>query len=54
MKVLDKAAKTNKRHLPIDRILEADKEDGKLASEENLKSATVLDLVWPPAILIRY
>lgn len=54
MKVLDIAAKVNKKHLPIDQILEADKEDDKLKeSDPDLKSATVLDLFWPPTILIR-
>ena len=55
LRVLDRAAKVNKKHLPIDQILEADREDEKL--EENdpkiIKSATVLDLFWPPTILIR-
>jgi len=54
VKILDKAAKVNKQHLPIDRILEADEKDDKLASEINLKNATVFDLFWPPTILIRF
>jgi len=53
VKVLEKAAKVNKQYLPIDRILQSDAEEEKLASEENLKSATVLDLFWPPTILLR-
>ena len=54
VKILDKAAKVNKQHLPIDRILEADEKDDKVASEINLKNATVFDLFWPPTILIRF
>ena len=55
LRVLDKAAKVNKKHLPIDQILEADREDEKLEDNDPkiIKSATVLDLFWPPTILIR-
>ena len=54
VKVLEKAAKVNKQYLPIDSILESDAEEEKLASAEKLNNATVLDLFWPPTILIRY
>lgn len=56
LRVLDKAAKVNKKHLPIDQILEADREDEKIKGSDQevlVKSATVLDLFWPPTILLR-
>ena len=56
LRVLDKAAKVNKKHLPIDQILEADREDEKIKGSDPevvVKSATILDLFWPPTILIR-
>ena len=56
LRVLDKAAKVNDKHLPIDQILEADREDEKIKGSDPevvVKSATVLDLFWPPTILIR-
>ena len=53
LRILDHAAKVNRHHLPIDRILEADKKDEKLASDSDLKTATILDLFWPPTILVR-
>ena len=53
LRILDHAAKVNRQHLPIHRILEADKKDEKLASDSDLKTATILDLFWPPTILVR-
>jgi len=53
LRILDHAAKVNRQHLPINRILEADKKDEKLASDSDLKTATILDLFWPPTILVR-
>ena len=52
-KVLEQASKVNKTFLPIDRILENEEKEDTSSSRDTVASATVLDLFWPPTILIR-
>ena len=52
-KVLDQASRVNKTYLPIDRIIENGEKDDTSSSTDTIASATVLDLFWPPTILIR-
>ena len=52
-KVLDQASRVNKTYLPIDRILENGEKEDTSSSADSIASATVLDLFWPPTILIR-
>ena len=52
--VLTRAARTNNKTLPMDKILETkEKDDESVSNVSVIKSATVLDLFWPPTILIR-
>jgi len=52
--VLTRAARTNNKTLPMDKILETkEKDDDSVSNVSVIKSATVLDLFWPPTILIR-
>ena len=52
--VLTRAARTNNKTLPMDKILETkEKDDDSVSNVSVTKSATVLDLFWPPTILIR-
>ena len=55
VKVLDKAASVNKKTLPMDKLMNnGNEEEQRLdSSDTDLKSATVMDLFWPPTILIR-
>ena len=53
VEVLDKAASTNKKTLPLDKLVTSEVEERLDASDKALKSATVMDLFWPPTILVR-
>ena len=53
VKVLDQASRVNKTYLPIDRIIENGEKEDTSSSTDTIASATVLDLFWPPTILIR-
>jgi len=52
-KVLEEASRVNKSYGAIDKIIDNEEKEDTTSSTDSISSATLMDLFWPPTILIR-